>query len=78
VTLIGVVGVRDSIHLYPLFVAEAFRGQGIAGPVQDVGGVQFVPMKLDVRPATILGFRTRQTNIRWFCSSIRPCGGLRS
>jgi GNAT superfamily N-acetyltransferase len=85
--LIGVVGVRDSVHLYHLFVAEAFQGQGIAralweqakaeclergtpgtftvnsskyavpmyerfgfvvtGPVQDVGGVQFVPMKLD-------------------------------
>jgi GNAT superfamily N-acetyltransferase len=28
--LIGVVGVRDSVYLYHLFVAEAFQGQGIA------------------------------------------------
>jgi GNAT superfamily N-acetyltransferase len=85
--LVAVIGMRDWKHLYNLFVAEAFQGQGlgralweqakaeclergnpgtftvnssknavpvyerfgflVASAVQDVGGVQFVPMKLD-------------------------------
>jgi GNAT superfamily N-acetyltransferase len=110
--LIGVVGMRDSVHLYHLFVAEAFQGQRIAralweqakaeclergnpgtftvnsskyavpmyerfgfvvtGPVQDVGGVQFVPMKLDAsvtplartggRPSIVRRDRNRSPN----------------
>jgi GNAT superfamily N-acetyltransferase len=86
--IVGVVGVRDSSHLYHLFVAKAFQGHGlgrklwehakaiclekgspgaftvnasrnavavyerlgfvVTAPVQDIGGIQFVPMKLDL------------------------------
>jgi hypothetical protein len=32
--LMGVVGMRDSVRVYHLFVAEAFQGQGIARGVR--------------------------------------------
>jgi ribosomal protein S18 acetylase RimI-like enzyme len=90
--IVGVVGVRDSSHLYHLFVAEAFHGRGlgrklwehakticfekgslgaftvnasrnavavyerfgfvVTAPVQDIGGVRFVPMKLVLSTAS--------------------------
>ena len=34
--VIGVVGVRDNSHLYHLFVADDFRGQGLARELWDV------------------------------------------
>jgi GNAT superfamily N-acetyltransferase len=91
--MVGVIGVRDWVHLSHLFVTEAFQGQGLAralweqakaeclqrsnqgtftvnsaktavrvyegygfvatASVQDVGGVQFVPMKLDASRASL-------------------------
>jgi GNAT superfamily N-acetyltransferase len=87
--LVAVIGVRDCAHLYHLFVAEAFQGQGLAralweqakseclergnpgtftvnssknavpvyerfgfvatGSVQNMGGIQFLPMRLNAR-----------------------------